>query len=49
MSKVSLKLHQVLAKHDENYMPPEAKNAIQAAQQWESKKTLQYPMLNPDK
>jgi cytochrome c-type biogenesis protein CcmE len=34
---------EVLAKHDENYMPPEAKAAIDAAQKGMSMKSLQAP------
>ena len=36
---------EVLAKHDENYMPPQAADAVQKAQKamQESKKTLQKP------
>ena len=36
---------QVLAKHDENYMPPQAADAVEKAQKamQESKKTLQRP------
>ena len=34
---------EVLAKHDENYMPPEAKAAIDTAQKGMSMKSLQVP------
>ena len=34
---------EVLAKHDENYMPPEAKAAVDAAQRGMSMKSLQAP------
>jgi cytochrome c-type biogenesis protein CcmE len=34
---------EVLAKHDENYMPPEAKAAIDSAQKGMSMKSLQAP------
>ena len=34
---------EVLAKHDENYMPPEAKAAIDSAQRGMSMKSLQEP------
>ena len=33
--------HEVLAKHDENYMPPEASHAVEQAQK--AGKTLQMP------
>ncbi|MGE5027751.1 MAG: cytochrome c maturation protein CcmE, partial [Betaproteobacteria bacterium] len=36
---------QVLAKHDENYMPPEAANALEQAQK--AQKTLAPPQGNP--
>ena len=34
---------EVLAKHDENYMPPEAKAAVAQAQKGMTMKTLQEP------
>jgi cytochrome c-type biogenesis protein CcmE len=38
---------QVLAKHDENYMPPEAKSALDAAKN--NQNTLSKTLLNSDK
>jgi len=39
---------QVLAKHDENYMPPEAKDAVKAAQENQNKNNLAKTLQNTD-
>ena len=38
---------EVLAKHDENYMPPEAANAVERAQKAQAKDTLAKPPAQP--
>jgi cytochrome c-type biogenesis protein CcmE len=38
---------EVLAKHDENYMPPEAANAVERAQKAQVKDTLAKPVAKP--